>query len=210
VTDRGSHAGTVAGTEEADQPLTDRIRRGVREVSVHELAERGVDACLGAGSAASLEQPSSAMPTDCLIRKAALPLARRANDERKRGRSMARAVERIAQVPEFGLAPDEGDLLYPIPRGELGEAPRVDFTEPLQAKSSQRLESAHPARGFVAGRSDNDLARRRVLLEARSDVDALANRHSLAVIHGGEIDKRLAGLDANPDAQPGSRRRRFG
>ena len=170
--------------EQINEPLSHVVRRGLRHVGVHELPQRRVDPRLCAGPAACLEQPHPARSPDRLAREPALPLTWRADNQCEGGRTVGGKAERVLKDAQLSLAADELDLLDGIRGAEPDEAPRLDLAEALETKRAERLELGNTAGGFVAGWPHDDLTGLAMLLEARCNVHAFADRRNRIDVGG--------------------------
>ena len=112
------------------------------------------------------------------------------------GRTCSRAARARLPPDERRATPTgRGSGLRACPRrATRGAARRCPSSSSGPASST----TSRPRSEAVRGRADQDLARRRRLLEARGEVDGLAGREGRV----GVVDDDLARLDADPRLEP--------
>ena len=163
------------------------------------LGKGPVRDALAVGQRAAREDRAAVEARDELAREPALPHPGIAVDREKVGTPVAlRAFERVRQQLELRVAADERRLEAPHPRRPVDRsdhAPDPDrCAPPLQLERPDVLGLHAARRQPVRAGADEDLARRRGLLEPRGDVDGLAGREGRVAVVGDD----LARLDADP------------
>ena len=193
----------LAALAELCERLFERIVVRDSRRSLDHLGERPVGDALAVRETASGKNAGALETVHELPREAALPDSRLPEDREEMRTPVANgARERVLEELELGLAADERRAWALRPRGtvdRIDEAPRPQRgSHPLQLERAGILDDQACSCETVCGRSDEDLARPRGLLESRREV------HRLACGEGGlgVLDDELAGLDADPRFEP--------
>ena len=173
---------------------------------LHRLGQRPVRHALAVGEAAARADRGRRLePRQELCGQARLAHARGAEHGHELARALlGRAVERVLEHPSLAHTADEGRRCRAGPAGEVvvqrDHAIRRDgIGLPFQVERLDRLGDDRPVHEPVGGRTDQDLAHRRGLLEPRGGVHRVAGRHYVGRPRGADDD--LARRDPDPHAQ---------